>query len=292
MSMRKWLFNPKLLAGILAVVAAAVIWFSLRSDTPRLALFWLFGLAFGAVVQRSRFCFVSAISNLAIFGDARLLKGILGGLFVATAGFGVIMFKEVPNPVVALPATAYIAPFGWHLVLGGALFGLGMVLAGGCVMGTLYRIGEGAVASLVALLGLIVGMGILQHNCPWWNKYISQLSPVWLPQKIGWIASLVLTFGAIAGLYWLVRHLSRGAHTGEKLPQQSLSARFASLPKAIFIKGWPLALGGVIFGAFNVWMYASAERPCGFTGEVMRWTQVVLDTVHLPAAPLGTVPGS
>ncbi|MCL1886251.1 MAG: hypothetical protein FWF98_05840, partial [Dehalococcoidia bacterium] len=69
-------------------------------------------------------------------------------------------------------------------------------------------------------------------------------------------------------------------------------ARFASLPKAIFIKGWPLALGGVIFGAFNVWIYASAERPCGFTGEVMRWTQVVLDMVHLPAAPLGTMPGS
>lgn len=292
MNIRKWLFNWKSLTGIFAIGVAVAIWFLLRIDTPRLALFWLFGLAFGIIVQRSRFCFVSAVSNFALFRDGRLLKGILGGLFVSTIGFAIIMFKEVPNPASGLPATAYLAPFGWHLVLAGVLFGLGMVLAGGCIMGTLYRIGEGAIASLVALLGIIIGMGVLQHNWPWWNGYISHLSAVWLPRHIGWIASLILTLGVIVVLYWCVRRYSSSTSQKPKSNSQPFSARLAYLPKAIFINGWPLALGGVIFGAFNIWLYASAERPCGLAGEVMRWTQIVLDFAHLPAAPLGTVPGS
>ena len=297
MNIRKWLINWKSLVGILAVAVAATVWFSLRTGTPRLALFWLFGLAFGVIVQRSRFCFVSAISNFTLFRDGRLLKGILGGLFISTIGFAIIMFREVPDPTSGIPATAYIAPFGWHLVLAGVIFGVGMVLAGGCLMGTLYRISEGAIASLVALLGIIIGMGILQHNWPIWDKYISNLSyggksGVWMPQYIGWIASIVLTLSVIAILYWLVLHMGGSVKNKTKTTSQPLSAHLASMSKSIFKNGWPLALGGVLFGAFNIWMYAVVERPCGLAGEVMRWTQIVMDAAHIPAAPLGTIPGS
>jgi len=288
----KRLLNWKLLAGALATVAAALIWLYLRADMPRLALFWLFGIAFGVIVQRSRFCFVSAISNFALFHDGRLLKGILGGLFASTIGFAIIMFNEVPDPALGIPAAAYLAPFGWHLILAGVLFGIGMILAGGCLMGTLYRIGEGAVASLVALLGIIVGMDILQHNWSLWGGYISHLPAVWLPQHIGWIASLALTLGIIVVLYWWVSRRGNAAQSKVKAPPRPLSARFALLPKAIFINSWPFALGGVLFGTFNIWMYASAERPYGLTGEIMRWAEIVMQTVHLPAAPLGTIPGS
>ena len=43
--------------------------------------------------------------------------------------------------------TAHVTPANGHLLLGGFSFGLGMVLAGGCISGQLYRLGEG---SLVA----------------------------------------------------------------------------------------------------------------------------------------------
>lgn len=264
---------------------------------PRLALFWVFGLAFGFIVQRSRFCFVSAISNFFLFKDGRLLKGILGGLFVATIGFSVIMYLQVSDPASGIPSTAYVAPFGWHLVLAGLIFGLGIMLAGGCIMGTLYRIGEGAVTSLVALLGIIIGMGVLQHNWSWWwSGYISRLPNVWLPAHIGWLAAVLLTLTVIGLLYWLVASkrnpdsvADESNASAESVP---LKSRLSGVGKGIFVKNWPVAAGGVILGGVNILLYRTAERPWGLTGEVMRWAQNALDAVHLPAPPLATVPGT
>ena len=294
--MHKWWLNWKLWAGLAALAGAVAVYFSLKTGTPRLALFWVFGVAFGFIVQRSRFCFVSAISNFFLFKDGRLLKGILGGLFIATIGFAVIMYRQVPDPASCLPATAYVAPFGWHLVLAGIIFGLGMMLAGGCILGTLYRIGEGALASLVALLGIIIGMGVLQHNWPWWDRYISKLPQVWLPQHIGWIAAIALTLAAIALLYWLVAS-KRNQDSVSDNPKPSaesmpLKSRLPGLGKGIFVNGWPLALGGIILGLGNILLYQTAERPWGLTGEVMRWAQNALDFIHLPASPVATVPGT
>ena len=295
--MRRWWLNWKLWGGFLALVGATAVYFSLKTGTPRLALFWVFGLAFGFIVQRSHFCFVSAISNFFLFKDGRLIRGILGGLFIATIGFSIIMYRQVPDPASGLPATAYVAPFGWHLVMAGAIFGLGMMLAGGCIMGTLYRIGEGALASLVALLGIIIGMGLLQHNWPWWwNNYISHLPNVWLPAHIGRIAAVALTLAATGLLYWLVasKNSPKAAHdsTDSNGETGSLKSSIHKLGQGIFVNGWPLAAGGVILGIGNILLYQTAERPWGFTGEVMRWAQNALDAMHLPAPPIATVPGT
>jgi len=294
MNTQKWYLNWNLYLCLLGVVAALAVWLFLNTDTPRLALFWLFGLAFGFIVQRSRFCFVSAISNFVLFRDGRLLKGVFAGLIVSTIGFAVIMSSEVSDPTSAVPATAYLAPFGWHLVLAGLLFGLGMVLAGGCLMGTLYRLGEGTVSALVSLVGVIIGMGILQHNYPTWNNYISGLSPLWLPQHLGWAISIILTIVALLALYALICWLQRRNVPSSKTSASSkpLAEKLKHLPKAFFVNSWPLAIGGILFGLVNIWMYVSVERACGFTGEVMRWAQIVMDALHIPAAPLGTIPGS
>ena len=294
--MHKWGTHYKLWIGFAALFGAICVFFSLNARTPRLALFWVFGLAFGFVVQRSRFCFVSAISNFFIFKDRRLLVGILTGLFIATIGFTVIMHSQVSDPSTGIPATAYVAPFGWHLVLAGLIFGLGMMLAGGCILGTLYRIGEGALASLIALLGIVIGMGILQHNWPWWwNSYISRLPNVWLPAHVGWIAAVGLTLVSILLLLKLVT-------SGEAIrpvPQQekmiinkSAGTRLKSLVRSIFVQGWPLATGGIVLGLGNILLYQTAQRPWGITGEVMRWSQNVMQTIHIPAPPVGNVPGT
>jgi hypothetical protein len=173
--MSKILSKPgwKTCAAILGCAGAVAVFLWLNTSLPRLALFWVFGLALGFVLQRSRFCFVSAVSNCFVFKDTRLLEGIMGGLFIATIGFAAIM-RGIPAGTI--PDGAVVTPFGWHLLLGGVMFGLGMMLSGGCIVGNLYRIGEGALASVVAFIGILAGMGMLQFNWPWWwNGYISKL---------------------------------------------------------------------------------------------------------------------
>ena len=53
-----------------------------------------------------------------------------------------------------------VPPFWWAAnIAGGLMFGVGMVLAGGCSSGTCYRVGEGMAGSVLALTGF--GLGIL-----------------------------------------------------------------------------------------------------------------------------------
>ena len=69
--------------GVAAAAAAFVVLMQTASSDRLLGVFWLFGLGFGFVLQRSRFCFASAFRDLFLLGDARVMKGIIAGLAVA-----------------------------------------------------------------------------------------------------------------------------------------------------------------------------------------------------------------
>jgi hypothetical protein len=296
-SARPWWLRWKLWAGIAAAAMSVLAFVLLNPETPRLAVFWLFGLAFGFVLQRSRFCFVSAISNFALFRDGRLLKGLFAGLIVATAGFAFIMFSSVPDPSSGtIPVGAHVAPLGWHLVIGGLIFGLGMMLAGGCIMGTLYRLGEGSLSAMLALLGILLGLGVLLLNWPWWWRTLVSSAPqIWLPASLGWLGALSVTLAALVGIFWLI------TATESKRPTPSLPARmslralggwFKNWRPHIFTAAWPLALGGILLGLLNVLEYHLVDRPWGITGEVMRWSEIMLNSIGLAPPPLSAVPGT
>ena len=132
----KWQTSVAFLVATAAVVIA--VWAG--QDDSELAVFWLLGMAFGFVLQRSRFCFASAFRDLFLLQDGRVMKGILAGLAVATVGFTLVMSDLLPNSRLDVVAPeAHIAPLSLALVIGGITFGLGMVLAGGCVSGSIYR---------------------------------------------------------------------------------------------------------------------------------------------------------
>src|SRR5574341_297873 len=188
------------------VLSAIPVLYSLQGRTP-LAVLWLFGIAFGIVLQRSRFCFASAFRDLFLFGEGRVLKGIIIGMAVAAVGFALIMGKLVVDPLTtgALPARAGVYPLSVATILGGFLFGLGMVVAGGCASGTLYRIGEGYVASLVTLVGMLFGMYFLATNWSWWWANVISVSPkVWLPHRLGYAGGLLVVLAALGISYGLV----------------------------------------------------------------------------------------
>jgi uncharacterized membrane protein YedE/YeeE len=111
------------------------------------------GLAFGYVTQRGGFCLTRALSNLYIMGDATIVRAYLLALVVATIGTHLLL----GGGLVDLPPSA-IRPLHWAANIGGGfLFGVGMILSGGCSGSTWYRIGEGAVGAWVVLLGFAMG---------------------------------------------------------------------------------------------------------------------------------------
>ncbi len=110
----------------------------------------LTGLVFGYITQRGGFCLTRALSNLYIMGDATIVRAYLLALLVAA----IVIHLLLAAGLVQVP----IRPFRWlSNVLGGLLFGVGMILSGGCSGSTWYRVGEGAVGAWIVLLGFAMG---------------------------------------------------------------------------------------------------------------------------------------
>ncbi|NBY61958.1 MAG: hypothetical protein EBQ54_06595 [Actinobacteria bacterium] len=93
----------------------------------------------------------------------------------------------LPNPKgEGLPPAAHIAPVSLALVLGAFAFGLGMVLSGACISGHLYRLGEGSLRAIPALVGSLIGFGL--GFMTWNTLYLEQVSEsplLWLPRWLG-----------------------------------------------------------------------------------------------------------
>jgi len=228
-----------------------------------LALSLLGGAAFGLLLQRSRFCFYCIVGDFLERRDARGLLGLLVALAVGTLAYHAVFGSFVPDPTSGrLPPDAHVGPLSWVLALAAGLFGLGMALSGSCLSAHLYRLGEGAFASLAALAGALVGfaLGFLSWN----GLYLSTLQQapvVWLPGQLGYGGSLLLQLLALGGLAaWL---LQRHRVPADEAP----AAAPTGLWNALFGRRWPTWVGGLLIGTLAVLAYLRVG-PLGVTAEL------------------------
>lgn len=142
----------------------------------------VFGLAvlLGAVASQTRFCTMGGVSDWLNIND----RGRLGAWFMAIAvallgvsileATGTVDFGDTRPPY----RSTVFAPARY--LLGGFLFGIGMVLASGCPTRNLIRLGNGSLKALVTLLVVAVCAyllnqygfyGLLFHS---WLQYLAQ----------------------------------------------------------------------------------------------------------------------
>ncbi|MDR7471391.1 MAG: YeeE/YedE family protein [Armatimonadota bacterium] len=271
-----------LLAGLGAAVAAVS-----RAD-GQFGIFALLGVGFGVALQRSRFCINSAFRDLIQFRSGRTMKGVIVGMAVATVGFGLHMYTLMPNPTLGPVAPeAHAVPLSAALVVGGVLFGVGMVLAGGCTSGSLYRMGEGYLASWVSLAGILVGLVLVSHSWTWWWVHVIRPAPViWFPRALGYGPATLLTLVLLLAAYLLVLWVeSRGGGGVTEAPAPPAAPRtFADavrvLAASVVGRGWPAAVGGAVLGGLNVLSY-TAHMPWRIVGELSRWANAAAGLVGL-----------
>ncbi len=136
----------------------------------------LIGMAFGAIVFRTNFCTMGSISDIMSFGDYRRFRAWL--LAAVTAMLGAQLLDAAG--AVSLTKSMYLGTsLNWvGNVLGGLMFGYGMVFAGGCASRNLARVGSGDLRSLLTLIvmGLVAYMamgGILGPVRAWLDQATS-----------------------------------------------------------------------------------------------------------------------
>ncbi len=121
-------------------------------DLPSLTLWVLisvFALSalFGFTAQRTHFCTMGAISDVVNMGDWARMRSWVLAVAVAMVGFHALVWLGLLRADDTLYAAGRVP---WlSLLVGGAMFGFGMVLASGCGSKTLVRIGEGSLKSVV-----------------------------------------------------------------------------------------------------------------------------------------------
>lgn len=137
----------------MALFLGFVVWAVAKMfDAPKLGMAALFGLAFGLIIERAQVCFTSAFRDLWITGRTQMAKAILAGMAVGTIGV---------YSYVQLGLDPKIFWAGPNAVMGGLLFGFGIVLAGGCETGWMYRAVEGQVHYWWVGLGNVIGSTLL-----------------------------------------------------------------------------------------------------------------------------------
>lgn len=158
------------------------------------ASFLLSGL-FGAVANRTHFCTMGAVSDVVNMSDWTRLRQWGMAMGVSMIGFAVLAHQGVIDPSKVL---YYSARWLWlSALVGGLMFGFGMVLASGCGSKTLVRIGSGSLKSLIVLivmgvsafatlkgLGAVVRVASVDRIAVDFATAASL--PVWLGAVTGW----------------------------------------------------------------------------------------------------------
>jgi uncharacterized protein len=111
---------------------------------------FILSFIFGAIAQRTHFCTMGAVSDAVNMGDwARMRQWALAA-GVAMLGFAALVWLGKVDATKTLYASGRVA---WlSALVGGAMFGFGMVLASGCGSKTLVRIGGGSLKSLIVFV--------------------------------------------------------------------------------------------------------------------------------------------
>lgn len=134
-------------AMIVLILVWAANWYA--SDDNRLAvraIIVLAGFAIGFVMNRSRLCFARAFREPFMTAEGDMTKAMIIGLAIGIPVASLMFQAKIIDPYLPIPPRFWLGS-----LLGGLIFGVGMVFAGGCASGSLWRMGEGHIKLWVAV---------------------------------------------------------------------------------------------------------------------------------------------
>ena len=176
---------------------------------------------FGAIAQRTQFCTMGAVADIVTVGDWTRMRmwALAGG--VAMLGFNAMVaagWIDAANSIYATPRLTWLSA-----LIGGLMFGFGMVLASGCGSKSLVRIGGGSLKALVVFI--VLGLAAF-----------ATLKGITAAVRVASVDRVALE---LAG--------------GQDLPTLVASAFGVAKPRAA------LLLGAVLGGGLVAWALARAE---------------------------------
>ncbi len=145
-----------LIIGFFAILALV--------DLRQAALF-LVGGGLGATLYHGSFGFTGGWRRMVVEKRGRAMRAQM--LMIGVAAIGMIPLLAAGS-LGGQALVGAVAPVGVSVLVGAAMFGLGMQLGGGCGSGTLFTVGGGSARMLITLAFFILGALIGTAHLPWW----------------------------------------------------------------------------------------------------------------------------
>ena len=133
---------------ILFIIYWAIRWLTSNEDIKAVrALLVVCGFGIGFVLHRSRFCLSRVFREPFMTAEGEMTKALMLAVVLGAPVGAAFIYYGTIDPYLAIPARFWLGS-----ALGGLIFGIGMVFAGGCASGSLWRIGEGHLKLVMAVL--------------------------------------------------------------------------------------------------------------------------------------------
>ena len=237
------------------------------------------GYLAGIIMHRSDYCLAGMFRDLFLFKRTFMLRTLV--LLVVSS---MILFELArligllplyPFPLLYSPTPANIA--------GGMLFGFGMVLAGGCVVGTLYKMGAGSILSTVTFAGLILGSFFYAEIHPRWAAFIKSTTfftgRITLPQIVGVSPFVLIAPVAALGVFLVLRWKNDG-----KLVRPSAAEGYLQPWKtALFLS--VLGLASYVLIGMPLGITSSYAKLSGYIGSIF-FRDHIAGLLYYQAIPL------
>jgi uncharacterized protein len=238
------------------------------------------GFLFGFCLQRGDLCSAAAFSEVLLLRDSRKIVAIWLLIAVSMLGFALLQSLGLVqlNP----------KPLLWaRQLVGGLIFGSGMVLAGGCISGSLFKTGMGNLNSMASLVGIPLGIGaVLAGPLNALHVALGKLKltaadggpvtfssltslPFWVLAVISGLATLVVV------LWHRRRHRGAASRTADD-PGPSRWQRILTRPWRPWQAG--LAIGVLAAPAYLSSLASGRNYPLGVTNGVYHLQQLLIDS--------------
>jgi len=187
------------LAGFIIILIALGLVFTYdHFDYSTRGGFLLFGLIIGILMQRTRFCFVRAFRDPFMTGESEATRAVAMAVIIGAIGFSILKWTDLKDWDV------FVSPGFWTgSLLGGAIFGVGMSLSGGCGTSSLWRAGEGQIKLWFSLVAFALSGSLFRDwlDQSGWLQKIGE--PVFLPDFMSWSMALVIVV-LIMALWYII----------------------------------------------------------------------------------------
>ena len=208
---------PTIVVALLGLAAAAFLilkayGYAADEDSDYIASLGgilLIAAALGYTMQRGRWCMVQGFREPHMTGDCTMAKSVMLSILIVAIGAAVLKYAvpmRAEGEAVLAPINYVRGTFGWGGVVGGFLFGLGAMFAGGCGSGTLWRVGEGQVKLMMVVPFFAVTTSIVTA---WFKDNDFEVdgvrgSYVYLPDVMGYGGTLLLIAAFLLAWYLVV----------------------------------------------------------------------------------------